>query len=59
VALLLVEQYVQQALAMADLVYILRKGRVAFAGEPDELDVDALAAEYLGAEAPAAAGPQR
>jgi branched-chain amino acid transport system ATP-binding protein len=59
VALLLVEQYVQQALAMADLVYILRKGRVAFAGEPDELDVDALAAEYLGAEAPAPAGPQR
>jgi branched-chain amino acid transport system ATP-binding protein len=56
VALLLVEQYVQQALAMADLVYILRKGRVAFAGEPDELDVDAVAAEYLGAEAPAAAG---
>jgi branched-chain amino acid transport system ATP-binding protein len=48
-ALLLVEQYVQQALAMADLVYVLRKGRVAFAGEPSELDADRLAEEYFGA----------
>ena len=48
-ALLLVEQYVHQALAMADIAYVLRRGRLAFAGEPGELDTDRLAAEYLGA----------
>jgi len=56
VALLLVEQYVARALELADLVYVLRKGRVAFCGEPAELDADALAASYLGggAEVPVA-----
>jgi branched-chain amino acid transport system ATP-binding protein len=48
-ALVIVEQYVHQVLAMADIVYILRKGRVAFAGQPREIDADAIAAEYLGA----------
>ena len=33
-ALLLVEQYVARALDLADFVYILNRGRVAFAGEP-------------------------
>jgi branched-chain amino acid transport system ATP-binding protein len=51
-ALLLVEQYVAQALELADLVYVLRKGEVAFAGEPSELDIDALAESYLGADPP-------
>jgi branched-chain amino acid transport system ATP-binding protein len=50
-ALLIVEQYVQRALGMADLVYVLRKGEVAFAGEPAEVDVDRLSEEYLGATA--------
>lgn len=50
-ALLIVEQYVQRALGMADIAYVLRKGRVAFAGEPGEIDVDQLSAEYLGATA--------
>ncbi|HEX3611469.1 MAG TPA: ABC transporter ATP-binding protein [Sporichthyaceae bacterium] len=49
VALLLVEQYVTKALALADMVYLLTKGVVDFAGEPTELDADALAARYLGA----------
>jgi branched-chain amino acid transport system ATP-binding protein len=53
-ALLLVEQYVAQALELADLVYVLRKGQVAFAGEPSELDIAALADSYLGAETPKA-----
>lgn len=47
-ALLLVEQFVDRALAMADIAYVLRKGRVAFAGQPGELDVAGLTADYLG-----------
>jgi len=47
-ALLLVEQYVARALRLADLVYILNRGRVAFAGEPVELEDDDLFARYLG-----------
>jgi branched-chain amino acid transport system ATP-binding protein len=47
-ALLLVEQYVARALKLADLVYILNRGRVAFAGEPVELEDDDLFARYLG-----------
>jgi branched-chain amino acid transport system ATP-binding protein len=50
-ALLLVEQYAAKALALADLVYVLRKGAIAFAGEPFELDVTALAESYLAAQA--------
>jgi branched-chain amino acid transport system ATP-binding protein len=49
VALLLVEQYVTRALALADYVYILNKGRVEFAGEPGELGDDRILASYLGA----------
>jgi branched-chain amino acid transport system ATP-binding protein len=47
-SLLLVEQYVTRALAIADYVYLLKRGSVAFAGEPSELDADAIAAEYVG-----------
>jgi branched-chain amino acid transport system ATP-binding protein len=47
-SLLLVEQYVTRALAIADYVYLLKRGRVAFAGEPSELDAEAIAAEYVG-----------
>ncbi|MBW3662491.1 MAG: ABC transporter ATP-binding protein [Actinobacteria bacterium] len=46
---LLVEQYATQALALADLVYILSRGQVVWAGEPDELEAsDHLAETYLG-----------
>jgi branched-chain amino acid transport system ATP-binding protein len=48
-ALLLVEQYVRKALDLADLVYVLNKGRIQFAGEAVELDADRLAESYLGA----------
>lgn len=34
----LVDQYLGAALAMADLVYVLSRGELAFAGEPGELD---------------------
>ncbi|HEX2030932.1 MAG TPA: ABC transporter ATP-binding protein [Actinomycetota bacterium] len=45
----LVEQYVGRALELADLVYVLRRGEVAFAGEPREAAArDALERAYLG-----------
>ena len=47
-ALLIVEQYVAKALELADIAYLLRRGEVAFCGEPAELDADALARSYLG-----------
>jgi branched-chain amino acid transport system ATP-binding protein len=47
-ALLLVEQYVARALGVADYVYLLNKGEIVFAGEPDELDADDLAEQYVG-----------
>jgi branched-chain amino acid transport system ATP-binding protein len=46
--LLLVEQYVDRALDLADIVYLLDRGRVVFAGQARELDGDELAARYLG-----------
>ncbi|MGQ0624697.1 MAG: ABC transporter ATP-binding protein [Sporichthyaceae bacterium] len=48
-SLLLVEQYVTRALAVADYVFLLGRGQVVFAGQPDELDADALAEQYVGA----------
>jgi branched-chain amino acid transport system ATP-binding protein len=47
-ALLLVEQYVSRALEIADYVFLLNHGRVAFRGEPGELDSSAIFAEYMG-----------
>jgi branched-chain amino acid transport system ATP-binding protein len=48
-SLLLVEQYVTRALDVADYVYMLNKGRVAFAGEPAELAGTDVFATYVGA----------
>jgi branched-chain amino acid transport system ATP-binding protein len=42
-----VEQYAREVLALADVVYVLRRGDVAFAGEPAELH-DAALAHALG-----------
>jgi branched-chain amino acid transport system ATP-binding protein len=47
-SLLLVEQYVDKALSIADYVYILSRGAVQFAGDPDELDAADVFAKYLG-----------
>ena len=47
-ALLLVEQYVHFALEFCDYVYVLKKGRVEFAGEPRQLRNGQLLAHYLG-----------
>jgi branched-chain amino acid transport system ATP-binding protein len=59
--LLIVEQYVDRALELADVVYLLDRGRVAFAGEPSELEGSDLFARYLGVddEGPGAAARGR
>ena len=50
VSMLLVEQYVTRALEIADYVYLLNRGRMAFAGEPSELSGDAVFAQYVGVD---------
>lgn len=50
VALLVVEQYVSRALAIASKVYVLEKGEVTFSGPPQDLDESALLDSYLGGE---------
>jgi branched-chain amino acid transport system ATP-binding protein len=50
-AMLLVEQYVTKALALADYVYVLDRGHIGFAGEPAELEGDDVFARYLGVAA--------
>jgi len=49
-SLLLVEQYVNRALAVADYVYLLGNGAVRFHGKPAELDVEGVIESYLGGE---------
>jgi branched-chain amino acid transport system ATP-binding protein len=49
-ALVIVEQYVSRALALADRVYLLNKGGVVFSGRPDDI-ADDLFVHYLGAAA--------
>ncbi|MGH9041175.1 MAG: ABC transporter ATP-binding protein [Acidimicrobiia bacterium] len=48
VALLLVEQYVAKALAIAHYVCVLDRGRLSFTGEPAEVERDEILASYLG-----------
>jgi branched-chain amino acid transport system ATP-binding protein len=57
ITIVLVEQFVGQALAVADGVLVLEQGRPIAAGTPEELADDDLAAAYLGAEDDAAIGP--
>jgi branched-chain amino acid transport system ATP-binding protein len=47
-SLLLVEQYVAKALAIADVVYLLVRGRVVFAGQPGEVVGTDISQYYLG-----------
>jgi branched-chain amino acid transport system ATP-binding protein len=55
VSLLLVEQYVNKALAIADYAYILSRGRISFAGDAAELAEEDVFTRYLGIEVGAAA----
>lgn len=52
VGVVLVEQHVRQALAVADTVHVLRRGRIAMTSAAAEVrhDPDALARHYLSAE---------
>jgi branched-chain amino acid transport system ATP-binding protein len=50
--ILMVEQYATHALRVADLVYILGRGKLVWAGEPDELRASKVLVEsYLGGNA--------
>jgi branched-chain amino acid transport system ATP-binding protein len=46
--IVLVEQYLTYALELADLCYVMSKGRIAFAGEPTELRGATSLASYAG-----------
>jgi branched-chain amino acid transport system ATP-binding protein len=48
VSLVIVEQYVQRALALSDKVYILNRGEVIHAGQASDLDPDEIYQRYLG-----------
>ncbi|HVY10356.1 MAG TPA: ABC transporter ATP-binding protein [Mycobacteriales bacterium] len=51
VGMLLIEQYVDAALSIADFGYVLEKGRIVDLGDPGDLrSGDALATAYLGAK---------
>ena len=47
-SLLLVEQYVTRALALADYVYLMNRGEITYRAEPSELENDDVFARYLG-----------
>jgi branched-chain amino acid transport system ATP-binding protein len=49
VALLLVEQYVNRALAVADHVHLLGRGTITFSGPPSDIDEADLIKRYVGA----------
>lgn len=49
-ALVIVEQYANQALAMADTAYVLAQGAVAWTGPAKDLDHESLMATYMGIE---------
>lgn len=54
IAVVMVEQFVTEALKVADLVAILEQGRVVASGRPDQLGHDDVAAAYLGGGQPSA-----
>jgi branched-chain amino acid transport system ATP-binding protein len=53
VSLLVVEQYVSRALALAETVYLLSQGSIVFGGPTDDLDEGEIFALYAGEPAPA------
>jgi branched-chain amino acid transport system ATP-binding protein len=50
ISIVLVEQYVNRALAMADHAYMISRGRVTFSGPPSELDEQTVLSGYLGSD---------
>ena len=53
VSLLVVEQYVSRALALAETVFLLNQGRIVFSGPAADLDEDQIFALYAGESASA------
>ncbi|MGH2728557.1 MAG: ABC transporter ATP-binding protein [Actinomycetota bacterium] len=49
-SLLIVEQYIDRALDLADYVYVLHKGSIVFAGEPSQAREGDVLQHYLGSE---------
>jgi branched-chain amino acid transport system ATP-binding protein len=43
-----VEQYVNRALEMADVAYLMARGSIVWTGPAADLDTDALVNAYLG-----------
>jgi branched-chain amino acid transport system ATP-binding protein len=54
VSLLVVEQYAAKALAIADVAYLLVRGRIVLVGEPAEIAESDVFAQYLGGDVSAA-----
>jgi branched-chain amino acid transport system ATP-binding protein len=50
VTLVIVEQYINRALEMAETVCLINRGRVVYSGSSDRLDEDAVLEGYLGAD---------
>ena len=50
-SIVVVEQDIVQAMAVADRVYCFQEGRVTLTGRPAELSKDAIHAAYFGARA--------
>jgi len=50
VALLMVEQYVNRAIEMADFVYLMKLGEITFSGRADQVDEDSVMRTYLGSD---------
>ena len=50
VALLIVDQFAQRALEMADTVYVMRRGTIAASGSADQMRDDDIFSHYLGAD---------
>ena len=48
ISLVIVEQYVTQALALADTAYVINQGRVVRSGPASEMESSEIFEEYLG-----------
>jgi branched-chain amino acid transport system ATP-binding protein len=49
-ALVIVEQYINRVLDIADFVYMVRRGRISWKGQASDLDSELVMASYLGQE---------
>jgi branched-chain amino acid transport system ATP-binding protein len=47
-SLLIVEQYVGRALAVADHIYLINKGHIELSGSPQQIDQSQLLRQYIG-----------